>query len=342
MKKILVATDYSKEARHALLFAMGLAYRAKAEIILFHAFNQPLSVANAYRLEEAISELEQEKTKLLEEYAREVKVDLSQDFVLQFHATREAAVKEKGSVNLTKTGNHAIGTDLAAERSAVKMICVCKFGLAEETILVAAEAYGADLVVMGMRGAGPVSQAVLGSTVAGIIQAGKVPVLALPLQAVLKDRPTFVLALDLTAVPDAAMLGRLRSWVKLFRADLKVLHLYRDNDPQQEQQKAISALEVLDKQMPDISYEVYFQQRTDIVKGIREFVQAQQADVLALVPKHHTFLEILLQDTITGCLTEQAAIPLLALPYAANEPGERIVYKARKRRKDPLTEDQCK
>jgi hypothetical protein len=41
---------------------------------------------------------------------------------------------------------------------------------------------------MGMRGTGPVRQAFLGSTVAGVIQAGKLPVLAMPLQAVLKDR----------------------------------------------------------------------------------------------------------------------------------------------------------
>jgi hypothetical protein len=192
-------------------------------------------------------------------------------------------------------------------------------------------------VIMGMRGAGPVTQAFWGSTVTGVIQAGKVPVLAWPWQAGLKDQPTFVLALDLTAVPEPAMLGRLRSWVKLFRADLKVLHLYQDKDPQQEQQKAITALEMLDKQMPDISYEIYFQQRTDIAKGIRAFVEAQQADLLVLVPRHHTFLDILLQNTITGGLREQAAIPLLTLPYAAPAPGERVVYKARKKSKGPLS-----
>lgn len=318
-----------------MLFAMGMAYRAKAEIILFHAFNQPPSVANAHRLEDSISELEKEKNKLLEDYAREVKLDLSQDFVLQFHTTREAGVKEKEAANLTKTGNHAIATDQAAERAAVKVICVCKFGLPKETILVAAEVYRADLVIMGLRNAGPVSQAFLGSTVAGVMQAGKVPVLALPLPAVLKERPTFVLALDLETLPAQAMLGRLQSLVKLFRADLKVLHLYRENEPQQEQQKAITALEALDKQMPDISYEVCFQQRKDIVKGIREFVQTQQADLLVLVPKHHSFLEILLQHTITGTLTEHAAIPLLTLPHAA--PGDQVIIKDRKKRKAPLS-----
>jgi hypothetical protein len=87
--------------------------------------------------------------------------------------------------------------------------------------------------------------------------------------------------------------------------------------------------------MPDISYEVCFQHRKDIVKGIREFVQTQQADLLVLVPKHHSFLEILLQHTITGSLTEHAAIPLLTLPYAA--PGDQVIIKDRQKRKAPLS-----
>jgi nucleotide-binding universal stress UspA family protein len=315
MKKILVATDYSKEARHALLFALGLAHRAKAEIVLFHAFNQPLSVADAYRLEEAIGELEKEKTRVLEDYAQEVKMEKSQDFVLRFHCPPKTPIKEIKGDHLIKAGFHIVESDGTAEHAAVKIICVCKFGLPEDSIRVAAQAYGADLVVMGMRGAGPLSQAFLGSAVAGVIQAGQVPVLALPLQATWKERPTFVLASDLAVLPDPAMLGQLRALVKLFQAQLRVLHLYRPNDPQQELQKAKLALEVLDKALYDLPYQVYFQQRQDTARGIQEFLQAQQADLLALVPKHHNFLEILLGDTITGLMTEKAIIPLLTLPY---------------------------
>lgn len=315
MKKILVATDYSKEARQALLFAMDLALRANAGIVLFHAFNQPLSVANAFHLEEAIRDLEREKTSILEDYAQEVKFDMSKDFVLQFHSTVRAGGKQKPAVNLTKSGFHTLGLDSAAGKAEVSIICACRFGLPAETIRAAVETYQADLVVMGMKGAGPVSQAFLGSTVSSVIESELVPVLALPWQASLKQRPTFVFALDLAAMPDPAMLNWLRTWVQLFSAELKVLHLYQENDPQQEQQRAIAALEALDRQLFDINYQVYFLQRQDIALGIQEFLQTQQSDLLALVPRHHTFLEILFQDTITGLMTEKAIIPLLTLPY---------------------------
>ena len=240
-------------------------------------------------------------------------MEKSQDFALHFMAAHGEA--RKGNGDLTKSRFHYLAPSPDAENAAVKVICVSKFGLPTETIQVAVEAYGADLVVMGMRGAGAVSQAFLGSTVTGVIQMATRPVLALPLSAALKAHPTFVFATDLAAMPDQEMLDGLRVLVNLFRADLQVLHLYRDNHPQQEQEKAIVALEVLDNAFHDLSYQVHFQQREDIAAGIQEFLRTQAADLLALVPKHHTFLEILLQDTFTGLMTEKATIPLLALPY---------------------------
>lgn len=317
MKKILVATDYSKEARHALLFALQLARRAKAEIVLFHAFHQPLSVENAYHLDEAISQLEKEKNKILEDYAREVKFEKSQDFMLQFLSTQEGGTAKTDPVNVTKSGFHTMTTVPETETHPVKIICVCKFGLPVDTTLEVAQVYGVDLVIMGMRGAGPVSQAFLGSTVADLIQAGTVPVLALPLSVTFKDRPRMVFALDLATLPDRVMLSRLRSWIKVLQADLKVLHLYQDAEPQQEQEKAVQTLEILDKELYDVNFEVYFEQRQDIARGIGEFIKIHKADLLALVPKHHTFLEILFQHTITGVMAEQATIPLLTLPYSA-------------------------
>jgi len=43
MKTILVPTDYSKEGHDALLFAMEIAHVTDAQIVLFHAFYQPIS-----------------------------------------------------------------------------------------------------------------------------------------------------------------------------------------------------------------------------------------------------------------------------------------------------------
>ncbi|MGV3504555.1 MAG: universal stress protein [Adhaeribacter sp.] len=318
MKKILVGTDYSRQARHALLVAMDIARRAHADIILFHAFNQPIPVSEAYRLEAAIADLEKEKTRILEDYVREVKWDVTKDFSLSFLSTSEAQAEGIEADMLTKSGFHALVSSQEAEKAALKIICVSRFGLPAETLLAAAEAYQADLLVMGTRGAGPVSQAFLGSTVADMIQAGKVPVLALPLQAELRNQAAFVFALDLAAIPDQAMMGWLHDWVKLFQAHLKVLHVYSGNDPEQEQQKAVEALDMLDREMRDLSYEVYFQEREIVSQGVQEFIQAHHAELLMLVPRHHTFLEILLQRTLTGLLESQGLMPLLAMPYGAD------------------------
>lgn len=306
-----------------MLVAMDIARRAHADIILFHAFNQAISVSEAYRLEAAIAELEKEKTKVLEDYVKEVKWDATKDFSLSFLSTSDPGVKELEADNLTKSGYHALVSSQEAEKASLRIYCVSRFGLPSETLQAAAEAYQADLLVMGTRGAGPVTQAFLGSTVADMIQAGKVPVLALPLQAELKDHATFVFALDLAAIPDQAMIRWLHDWVKLFQAHLKVLHLYRGNDPEQEQQKAVEALDMLDREMCDLSYEVYFQEREFVSQGIQQFIDTYQAELLVLVPRHHTFLEILLQRTVTGLLESQGVMPLLTMPYVADKQQEK-------------------
>jgi len=317
--KILVPIDYSKEACHAMKFAMEIAQREKAEIILFHAFSEPISVDKADYIEEAIEALEKEKTKVLEEYVQEVKYDLGKDFVLTFTSSTEAGVTLENASNLTKSGFHVMGTNQWAEIANMKINCMCKFGLPDETILAVGEAYQVDIIIMGMRGAGTFCQAFLDSTVASVIQAGKLPVLALPLEAVPKENPVLVFAIDLSLKPKEFILKQLCSFVKILRANLKILHIYQDSNPEQEEQQALAALEILDKLLNDISYEVYFRQHDDVVAGIEEFLKAQKADFIALVPKHHSFFEILLQETITGFMTERAQIPLLTIPATLQE-----------------------
>src|SRR5690349_3070273 len=141
MKKILVATDYSKEARHALLFAIGMAHQLNAEIILFNAFNEPIAITNAFYLDQAIRDLEEEKTNLLEEYLRD-KVPVTEDLVIQFSTPAEADIKETSSLEHNPNGFHIIKTKDSTKEFPVKITCVCKFGLPEETITVAAESYG--------------------------------------------------------------------------------------------------------------------------------------------------------------------------------------------------------
>ncbi|KAA5541279.1 universal stress protein [Adhaeribacter rhizoryzae] len=315
MHTILVPVDYSLGSRRALTFAIDLARLSQASIVLLHAFHEPLSTGNAFRVDEAIAQLEKEKNQVLEEFAREVQSDTAKNFSLKFIRPQNVAPDLPANQPLTKSGNHVLVSDtIAAGKATVKINCVSKFSLAAEAILAAAANYKPDLIIMSMRGAGAVSQAVMGSTVSEVIQSARVPVLALPAVAPSKPIRNIVFASDLTHLPEAFSLRSLQQITGLFNAHLQVLHLYQDNNPKAEQTKVLKALELLDEQLHDLDFEVHFRQEADIATGIQQFAQEQQADLLALVPHRHTFLEILFRKSVTGQFTQKANLPLFILP----------------------------
>lgn len=153
MKKILVPTDRSDNANHALNYALNLFKEEEIEFVLFQSFDIPVYTAdmpvpiNVVGTEE-IERILQEDIKKLEEDNSESKFTFS---------TRV----EQGSLSLNIEG------------------------LVEEM--------GIDLVVMGTKGASGLAAAVIGSNTADVIQAATCPVLAVPESADVSALPNQIL-----------------------------------------------------------------------------------------------------------------------------------------------------
>ena len=151
MKRILVPTDYSQDAHDTLLYALEMACLTGSEIVLLHAFYQPISYTLGQDYSAVVNELERQKTLQLEAYAHKVRRSVLGDFSLDFTSVAETGTREKGA--LSKSGFHAVALDrMTARKAEVKIRCVCKFGFAPDEILKAADVHQVDLVVMGTRG----------------------------------------------------------------------------------------------------------------------------------------------------------------------------------------------
>jgi len=313
MKRILVPTDYSQDAHDTLLYALEMACLTGSEIVLLHAFYQPISCPFGQDYSAVVNELERQKTKKLEAYAHKVRQSILGDFSLEFTSVAETRTREEGA--LSKSGFHTVELDRTPARKAeVKIRCVCKFGFAPEEILKAADVHQVDLVVMGMRGDGALRRALLGRTTLQVMREATVPVLAVPLHAPFEGFKSVIFAADLFRLPTSAVLEALRQFVKLFNSHLQVLHLYHESSLEREKEKALAVLNLLDFQLYDLHYEVAFKQGEDIAAGIQRYVQEQQADLLVLVPQKHPFLERLLGKSLTQKVWSTSAVPILALP----------------------------
>ncbi|MFM7217569.1 MAG: universal stress protein, partial [Bacteroidota bacterium] len=113
MKKILVPTDFSNTAEHAARFAMAIAIKTNAEVVLHHAYVLPV-------------------------YATDVPLVIPSDQEL-----------EKSS----QEGLRALSSRLKKDFPVIKVTEMVSEGFAESTIPQAAAESGADLIVMDTRGA---------------------------------------------------------------------------------------------------------------------------------------------------------------------------------------------
>ncbi|MHC2993476.1 hypothetical protein OB13_18555 [Pontibacter sp. HJ8] len=289
MKTILVPIDYSDNSQNALSYALETARMTGSEIILFHAFFPVTSPPAAYDVADVVLALEEARKIELAAFARTTRQELA------------------GKANIP---NGTTGYDKISIRSVAKM------GTAFELILKALEEYQVDLVIMGMQGGGYISQAVLGSTTISVMQASLVPVLAIPKGVTFTPFKSVVFAVNLSKLPAGIDLHLLRDFLLACEAKLHVLHLYR-NKEQQVKFDARPALENIAGKLEGVSYEVSFDVVEDVAAGIQQFIQEKGADLLVLLPQKHTFIERLLDKSITGRITAHPLVPLLALPFGS-------------------------
>lgn len=283
MKTILVPIDYSPNSKNALVYALEIARMTGAELILFHAFYPILTPPTSLNSTDVVLALEEGKAKSLEDFALALRFELA----------------------------NVSGEFEAFEN--VKMQAVARMGGSYEMILEAIKEYDADLVVMGMQGGGPLSQALLGSTTISVMQECKVPLLAVPESIPFRRFRNVLFAVNLRKMPPTADLRPLHGFVKAFGAELQVLHLYRNNlqhasfDPKAAQEQLASKLAGLELRF-------HFGIREEVAEGIQQYIKEHNSDLLVMIPQRHNILARMLNKSITGKITAHPQVPLLALP----------------------------
>ena len=146
MKNILYATDFSKNAENAFMFALKLAEKNHTDLTMLHIFENrtvwayPSSMDPFEMKREAIKAWKNQLQKLFEQYQTDVKVSY-----------------------------------LAVENSSVV-----------KGILSVIRKHDPELIVTGTRGKSKVKEVIMGSTTKALVKKSPIPVLAIPEHAVYK------------------------------------------------------------------------------------------------------------------------------------------------------------
>jgi nucleotide-binding universal stress UspA family protein len=157
IKKILYATDLSKNSHYAFFYAVDMAKRHNARIVLLHSI-EPVhyGLVDEDRFQRVAKRLQEEKKREGEKDLREMKDGL-QEFCKRTEAQIGPPCVELVSKILVPTG-HPV-----------------------DEILKAADDEGCDAIVLGSHGKGFLKHTFLGSVSSGVLHRTRKPVFIVPL-----------------------------------------------------------------------------------------------------------------------------------------------------------------
>lgn len=272
MKTILVPTDYSDAADNALEFAVRLAMYNSAELILLHVYRIPIPAGDIPVLVISPDELENDNRQ------------------------RISSLKAR----ITKLG-------FPGER----VVYEVEEGLAGDEIPRVAKERKADLIVMGISGAGVVAHTVFGSVTASVIENSTTPVLVIPSEATFKIPEKIALAYNYKKPIQKLILDEVVDLVKMFGAKLYVVDVVEpDKNPDYE--SAVAGI-TLENALHGVEHDLYFPEAKNVSDGLCEFADAHHCDWLVMLPQKHSFLYSLFHKSQTKSTVFHTHVPLLAI-----------------------------
>lgn len=280
MKKILVPTDFSPNADKALDFAVQIAKKAKARIILVHVCDLlDLSVKNDLWLKK-------EHNKKIVTAARE-----------KFAAYKESIINKESMVIQT----------------------ILYDGLITDTLIDAVTLYGPDMIVMGTLGSSGAPERIFGSKTAALIGKVNVPVLAVPLLSEWAGPENILLALNNFNEGRPVIISAATELAELFNCRLTVVKFSETADASPEKDEAIAKagnsyarkLQSFSVNMKPVFAHI---KGHKFEKTLEKYISKNNIDMMVMITHKRGFLKNLFHRSMTKKMSYHLNIPLLAIP----------------------------
>lgn len=270
MKTVILPTDGSKHAEHAMRYAMHLFRGRNVRFIIFQsiditAFASDLPVLNVISTDETEDILRRTTESIRKEFA-------SEPFTFEF----------KGAL-----GALPPALDEMAEES------------------------GAELIVMGTKGASGLMGAVLGSNAADVIANATCPVIAVPEHAEVTVPKRILFATDNKGLSDPKIAAPMMDIARESGASIQLLHVL-DEGHTIDVQEAIAGLR-LDHLLDGIPHDYLFLCNNDKALAIEHHANDNGIDMLVTVPRRNNFFDAIFHRSVTRKLALHTKVPMLVM-----------------------------
>jgi nucleotide-binding universal stress UspA family protein len=274
IKRILVPTDFSENARTAYEYAIDLAEKYKASIDVVHIYTP---------VDDGIPMIAPDRASSIE-----LKTQLT-DFVT--HSIEDD--DDEGYISMRR----------------VKVNAELKFGGVSDTIIdLSKKDY--DLVVMGSVGTGSFAEIVFGSVTTKVAQDAFCPVLVVPKNSRFHDIKKLLYACDFKhkSFKHPALIAEVAT---LFKAKVDLVYVkYKDGNSENYAQDLSDMQAVFTTQAPHLTVKTHIVEEDDVFYGLNQFAEEHKTDMVVLITKHYSFLEKAFRSSVTKAMAMYTQLPL--------------------------------
>ncbi|MFN8143735.1 MAG: universal stress protein [Bacteroidia bacterium] len=279
IRKILVPTDFSANAKNAAEYASHLAKKLDSKILLFHSTHLPVVSANEVILAVDPMTLERDSLNHLNAIKKEIESNFQQ----------------------------------------VEIENITTIGFAVEEIIAAVKDQKIDLVAMGTKGASGMTEFLIGSNTADVIEKCHCPVLAIPAESKYRVPKKVVFATNY-ADNDFQSIYLLAEIMKPFNAEIIILHVDDNLDSKMEGRMLEWFKGQVTTNIPYDKFSFNLISSKNTIDALDIFITDNEIDILSVSMRKRNFFDKLTSRSLTRKLAYHTHIPLLAF-HAYNVGG---------------------
>ncbi len=276
MKKILVPTDFSENSEDALRYAIELARREKARLVLLNVYPETFTAADLSKgvvLTDNLELIEKEARKRLQK-----KCDELEEL-------------------------YELTCDYQALQGPVKTV-----------ITETAKKLKVDLIVMGMKGHGKPGH-VVGSTALAMLNVSPCPLIVIPVKAFFKGIRKITFATDYHE-SDLPAINRIAEIARAFSAQLELVHVFDGEMMEGAEKEMLAEFmgDVADH-VPFSNVSFRQIHGRDVEKRLEQYVEDTGPDLMAISSRHRGPLDMLFGKSITKEMAKHIQVPMLVFHY---------------------------
>ena len=275
MKKILVPTDFSEYANNACFYAVQLASKLGAEIVLFHAYHIP--IVDPLMPAEYLADMADGARKEVDNKMQRMMDNLSE-------------LASQNNLGEVVVNPHVV------------------MGFATDEIVAAADKFEADMIIMGRRLTSAINKILIGSITSGILENTQIPLLIIPENTSSECSISNIMYASEFDEADKDVVELLLPLAKACGATLFCVHFKESYSDEQTFDSWQGSFQE-EKEAGLLNFELM--EANGTYEGITNYAVEHQIDLLAMLTHKRKFLSKIFDPSFTKEVAQKTDLPLL-------------------------------